>query len=204
MIKNYLLIIAIFFLYSCESLNNSDRVKSRYSNVESLNDLIDQKNITEEESSIEDAINGDLARKVKLKNDKYQGYYKVGKPYKIYGITYTPKNFANLEQTGVASWYGDAFHGKKTANGEIYNKGDMTAAHRTLPMPSLVKVTNLANNKHVIVRVSDRGPFAKNRIIDLSQRAAEVLEYKNKGVTAVKVELLKEETEEFLIELGLK
>ena len=71
MIKNYLLIIAIFFLYSCESLNNSDRVKSRYSNVESLNDLIDQKNITEEESSIEDAINGDLARKVKLKNDKY-------------------------------------------------------------------------------------------------------------------------------------
>ena len=192
------------FLFSCESSTQSYRVKSKYSQVESMDELIDQEIIAEEKNPIEDAIDGTLAKKVNYKNGKYSGYYKIGRPYKIYGITYKPKDYAQLEQTGVASWYGDQFHGKKTANGEIYNKGDMTAAHRTLPMPSLVRVTNLANDKHVIVRVNDRGPFAKNRIIDLSQRAAEVLEYKNKGVTAVKVELLVEETQEFLKELHLK
>ena len=115
MIKNYLLIIALFFLYSCESINNYDRVKSRYSNVESLDDLIDQEGLSQEEESLEAAINGDLAKKVHYKNGKYEGYYKVGKPYKIYGIKYTPKNYSQLDQTGVASWYGDAFHGKKTS-----------------------------------------------------------------------------------------
>lgn len=206
MTKQNIIIIAIFFIISCESNNDFKRVKSHYSNVKSIDDLIEKEEIIEnkEDTSIDDAINGNLAKQVKFKDNKYEGYYKVGKPYKIYGITYKPKDFAQLEQTGVASWYGDQFQGKLTANGEIYDKGDMTAAHRTLPMPSLVRVTNLANDKYVIVRVSDRGPFAKNRIIDLSQRAAEILEYKNKGVTAVKVELLKEETEEFLKELNLK
>lgn len=198
------LIIITFLLFSCESSNDFSRVKSRYSNVKPLDEILTTENIIDEEDNIKQAIDGTLARKVVFKNGKYQGYYKVGLPYKIYGIRYVPQNYEELSQTGVASWYGDQFHGKKTANGEIYNKGDMTAAHRTLPMPSLVRVTNLANNKFVIVRVNDRGPFAKNRIIDLSQRAAEILEYKNKGVTAVKVELLKEETREFHKEIGLK
>ncbi|MBL6664488.1 MAG: septal ring lytic transglycosylase RlpA family protein [Rickettsiales bacterium] len=201
--NKYLLLILPIIIFSCESNTDFDRVKSRYSNIETVGELIEQEEI-DETSTIQDALDGTLAKQVKFKNGKYRGYYKIGKPYQIYGITYTPKDFEELEQTGVASWYGDAFHGKKTANGEIYNKGDMTAAHRTLPMPSLVRVTNLANDKSVIVRVNDRGPFAKNRIIDLSQKAAEILEYKNKGVTAIKVELLKEDTEELLKELGLK
>lgn len=202
--NKYIILIIAIILYSCESSNDFARVKSRYSNIKTLGDFLEKAEIESETFSEEDAINGTIAKQVKLKNGKYPGYYKIGKPYQIFGITYTPKNFEELEQTGVASWYGDDFHGKKTANGEIYNMGDMTAAHRTLPLPSLVRVTNLANNKQVIVRVNDRGPFAKNRIIDLSQRAAEILEYKNKGVTAVKLELLKDETQEFLTEIGLK
>jgi rare lipoprotein A (peptidoglycan hydrolase) len=139
-----------------------------------------------------------------IDDGKYTGRYKVGKPYKIRNITYEPKKYDNFEEVGTASWYGDAFHGKQTANGEIYHMGDMTAAHPTLPLPSMVKVTNLGNNKTVIVRVNDRGPFAKNRIIDLSQRAARELDYKNKGTANVKVELLPKETEELLTKLNLK
>jgi rare lipoprotein A (peptidoglycan hydrolase) len=135
---------------------------------------------------------------------KYRGYFKIGKPYDIYGITYFPQNYDNFEQVGVASWYGAAFHGKETANGEIYNSGDMTAAHRTLPLPSIARVTNLQNGKSVIVRVNDRGPFAKSRVIDLSEKAAETLKYKHHGVTDVKVELLRDETDKLLVTLNLK
>ncbi len=129
-----------------------------------------------------------------IKDGKYVGYYKVGKPYKIDGITYYPQENDNYSEVGQASWYGKDFDGKMTANGEIYDLSLMTAAHRTLPMPSIVKVTNLENSKSVIVRVNDRGPFAKNRIIDMSKRAATILDYKDKGVIMVKVELLKDET----------
>jgi rare lipoprotein A len=135
---------------------------------------------------------------------KYTGYYKIGNPYKIDGISYYPKEYDEYEETGIASWYGDEFVGKKTANDEIYNSGDITAAHRTLPMPSLARVTNLKNGKSLVVRINDRGPFAKERIIDLSQRAAEILGYKKNGTTEVKVELLKEETQEMLKQLKLK
>lgn len=129
-----------------------------------------------------------------MKNGKYVGYYKVGAPYKIDGIKYFPQEYGNYEEVGMASWYGKDFDGKMTANGEIYDLSHMTAAHRTLPMPSVVKVTNLENSKSVIVRVNDRGPFAKNRIIDMSKKAAQMLDYKDKGVIMVKVELLKDET----------
>ncbi len=129
-----------------------------------------------------------------IKNGKYVGYYKVGAPYKIDGIKYFPQEYGSYEEVGMASWYGKDFDGKMTANGEIYDLSHMTAAHRTLPMPSVVKVTNLKNSKSVIVRVNDRGPFAKNRIIDMSKKAAQMLDYKDKGVIMVKVELLKKET----------
>lgn len=135
---------------------------------------------------------------------KYMGHYKIGKPYEIEDIIYHPQEYDDYEEIGVASWYGEKFDGKLTANGEIYNLYSMTAAHRTLPLPSIVKVTNMENGKKTIVRVNDRGPFAKNRIIDLSKRAAEMLEYKDKGVTIVKVELLTQETEKLHKKLKIK
>ena len=135
---------------------------------------------------------------------KYYGYYKIGNPYVIDGRTYIPQEYESYEETGVASWYGEEFDGKRTANDEVYNLNDITAAHRTLPLPSLVRVTNLNNGKTLVVRVNDRGPFAKERIIDLSQKSADLLGYKNHGTTRVKIEFLKEESEEMLATLGLK
>lgn len=118
------------------------------------------------------------------------GNYKIGKPYKIADNWYYPKEEFNYDQTGLASWYGDKFHGKRTANGEIYDQMQMTAAHKTLPMPVMARVTNLENGKQVVVRINDRGPFVRGRIIDLSTRAAEVLGFKNAGVAKVRVEYL--------------
>lgn len=122
------------------------------------------------------------------------GYYKVGNTYTVMGQTYTPKEDYSYSETGIASWYGDDFHDKRTANGETYNMHAITAAHRTLPLPSIVRVTNLENGKSIIARVNDRGPYVKNRIIDVSQKGAELLGYKNKGTAKVKVEILKDES----------
>jgi rare lipoprotein A len=123
-----------------------------------------------------------------------QGNFKVGKPYSIQGTTYHPKETYEYVESGIASWYGPGFHGKKTASGEIYHQGELTAAHRTLQMPSLVRVTNLSNGRSVIVRVNDRGPFAKGRIIDVSERAAQLLDMVRAGTAKVKVEMLPEES----------
>lgn len=118
-------------------------------------------------------------------------HFKIGNPYQIEGVTYVPKIEPNYIEEGVASWYGEEFHGRKTANGEVFDKHSMTAAHRTLPLPSYVVVENLENGKKVTVRVNDRGPFAKNRIIDMSMEAAEKLGFKEKGTAKVKVTYLK-------------
>lgn len=123
-----------------------------------------------------------------------EGTYKIGNPYRISGIWYTPKEDYGYAETGTASWYGADFHNGVTANGEKYDMDAMTAAHRTLPLPSVVKVTNLSNGKSVILRVNDRGPFAKNRIIDVSRKAAQQLNFINQGTTKVKVEVLPEES----------
>ena len=122
------------------------------------------------------------------------GIYKVGNPYTVLGQSYTPKEDYDYEETGIASWYGDDFHNKRTANGETYDMRAVTAAHRTLPLPSIVRVTNLENGKSIIARVNDRGPYVKNRIIDLSEKGAELLGYKNKGTARVKVEILERES----------
>jgi len=117
------------------------------------------------------------------------GYVKTGKPYKVDGQWYYPLKTADgYDQTGVASWYGRQFHGRKTANGERYDMYTMSAAHKTLPLPSMVRVTNLDNGRSVIVRVNDRGPFVKNRIIDLSYAAAKALGYNTKGTAHVRVQ----------------
>ena len=102
------------------------------------------------------------------------GVYKVGKPYQIDNVWYYPHEQPDYDETGIASWYGPTFYGKHTADGEIYDGDALTAAHRTLPMPVNVRVTNLENGKSIVVRVNDRGPYARGRIIDLSRRAAEL------------------------------
>ncbi len=127
---------------------------------------------------------------------KSKGYFKVGSSYKIKGKRYYPAESYNLTETGTASWYGPGFHGKQTANGEIFNKHELTAAHRTLQLPSIIKVTNLGNGRSVILRVNDRGPFAHNRILDVSERAAVVLGFKDKGVAKIRLEVLADASKE--------
>ena len=123
--------------------------------------------------------------------------YKIGTPYKINGKWYYPAVDYDYEEIGIASWYGPGFHGKQTANGEIFDQNKVSAAHRTLPMPSIVRVTNLDNGKVLPkVRVNDRGPFAGNRIIDLSKKAAQELGFVNTGIAKVKVEILENESRE--------
>ncbi len=130
----------------------------------------------------------------KVEAPQSMGRYKIGDPYEIDGVWYYPRVDYDYAETGIASWYGPGFHGKRTANGELYNQHAMTAAHRTLPMPSVVRVTNLANGHSVKVRVNDRGPFARNRIIDLSYQAATLLGFVPQGTAKVRVEILAEES----------
>ena len=118
------------------------------------------------------------------------GHYKLGKPYQINDVWYYPKEDSNYNKVGVASWYGDYFHGRLTANGEYFDMNTMSAAHPTLPLPSYVRVINLENNKQIVVRVNDRGPFKNNRIIDLSKKAAESLDIVNKGTAKVRVQYI--------------
>ena len=118
------------------------------------------------------------------------GIYKIGKPYQIAGVWYYPKEDDHYDHTGIASWYGPQFHGKSTANGESFNQEALTAAHPTLPMPTLVRVTNLENGRSLVVRVNDRGPFVAGREIDLSRKAAELLGYLRQGTARVRVQYL--------------
>ena len=116
------------------------------------------------------------------------GTYRVGKPYTVAGRIYVPEEDPTYREEGMASWYGDDFHGRLTANGEVFDMTSLTAAHPTLPMPCYARVTNLGNGKSLIVRVNDRGPYHGNRLIDVSNKAAELLEFKGNGVARVRVE----------------
>ena len=118
------------------------------------------------------------------------GRYKVGAPYVIEGVTYTPQEEFNHVETGTASWYGPGFHGKSTANGEQYDQSDRTAAHRTLQMPSVVRVTNLDNGQSTTVRINDRGPYARSRILDVSRATAETLGMIGKGTARIRIDQL--------------
>jgi rare lipoprotein A len=119
-----------------------------------------------------------------------QGTYKVGDPYEIDGVWYYPHEDWSYDQTGIASWYGEDFHGKFTANGEIFDLNALTAAHKTLPMPCVVQVTNLENGRSIQLRVNDRGPYVAGRIIDVSRRAAQLLGFEAQGTAKVRVKLL--------------
>jgi rare lipoprotein A len=116
------------------------------------------------------------------------GVYRVGQPYQIGGVWYYPREQPDYDETGIASWYGPGFYGKLTADGELYTAQDLTGAHKTLPMPVNVRVTNLENGRSLVVRVNDRGPFAAGRIIDLSERAARLLGFYEKGTARVRVQ----------------
>lgn len=116
------------------------------------------------------------------------GRYMVGKPYKIAGKWYRPKLDTDYDKVGLASWYGPTFHGRMTANGEIFDKNALTAAHTTMPLPSYARVTNVKNGRSLIVRVNDRGPFHGNRVIDLSSRVADMLDFKSNGTAKVRVQ----------------
>jgi rare lipoprotein A len=116
------------------------------------------------------------------------GTYRVGEPYVVGGRTYVPQYNPHYKAVGLASWYGDDFHGRYTANGEIFDLNGISAAHPTMPLPSYARVTNLANGRSLIVRVNDRGPYAHDRIIDLSMRAAHLLGFYSRGTAWVRVE----------------
>lgn len=120
--------------------------------------------------------------------------YKVGAPYTIKGVTYYPKVDYSYDEVGTASWYGEAFDGQYTANGEVYDLNLVTAAHRTLPLPSIVEVVNLQNNRAMRVRVNDRGPFVDGRILDVSRRVAQLLGFERSGTARVRVRVIKEES----------
>ena len=116
--------------------------------------------------------------------------YKVGEPYEIGGVWYYPREQPDYDETGIASWYGADFHGNLTADGEVFDRNGVTAAHTTLPMPTNVRVTNLENGRSLVVRVNDRGPFINGRVIDLSEHAADLLGFKTSGLARVRVTYL--------------
>ncbi len=137
-----------------------------------------------------------LVKQVPMPSDlpKSKGSFKVGSPYKIKGRTYYPEERYNYVEKGIASWYGPNFHGKFTANGEVYNQYELTAAHKTLQMPSIIRVTNLENGRSLILRVNDRGPYSRSRILDVSKRAAELLGFKKQGTARIKLQVLEKES----------
>jgi len=123
-----------------------------------------------------------------------QPSYKVGAAYQINGKWYRPRVDYGYDETGLASWYGEAFDGKATANGEIFNLNELSAAHKTLPLPSVVEVSNMRNGRTLRLRVNDRGPYVDSRIIDVSRRAAQLLGFEMAGTTPVRVRILKDES----------
>lgn len=142
--------------------------------------------------------------KVNCERPKAVGRYKVGEPYKVAGIVYRPVESWDYDARGRASWYGAGFHGKQTANGEVFDQDALTAAHQTLPLPSVVRVTNLENGRSLVLRVNDRGPFVAGRILDVSRKAARLLKFHDKGVTQVRVQVLEKESRAAAAEAGWK
>ena len=163
----YFLIILFLFLTACSELNLANHLTKKIIRANKENNIDNN-----------------------IKSKSIKPIYKIGNPYFINGIKYTPKEEKNYIEEGIASWYGPNFDGKQTANGEIFNQYDISAAHKTLPLPSLLRVTNLENGRQVIVRVNDRGPFVGNRIIDLSFKSAQILGVIEKGSANVRLELI--------------
>ena len=141
---------------------------------------------------VKTVINNDKPESLEKKNELKvsKGHYKIGQPYIVNNVRYTPKLVSSYNKNGIASWYGPKVDKKPTANGEIFDQNKISAAHKTLPLPSIVKVTNLTNSRYLFIRVNDRGPFVNDRIIDLSKQAAIELNIFSKGVEDVNVKLI--------------
>lgn len=167
--------IAVFAVSACTNTKKAEKAPAHINN---------ETKFSSKEFGVEGSPRVTTSKRVK----KGGGRYQVGKPYTIRGKKYYPRLDPNYSKVGMASWYGPNFHGRLTANGEIYDQYSLSAAHPTMPLPSYARVTNLKNNSSVIVRVNDRGPFAHGRIIDLSARASELLDFQSAGVAKVKVE----------------
>ena len=133
-------------------------------------------------------------KRVGKSNQGTIGNYKIGNPYQIKGVWYYPSEDFDYDETGIASWYGSKFHGRKTANGEAYDMNGVSAAHKTLPLPTIVRVTNLENGRSLKLRINDRGPYAHGRIIDLSRRASQLLGFQKQGTARVRVAVLSDES----------
>jgi rare lipoprotein A len=131
-----------------------------------------------------------------------RGDYKVGDPYQINGEWYRPAENPEYDEVGVASWYGEAFHGRPTANGSTYDMNALTAAHKTLPMPSMVHVTNLENGRSLTLTVNDRGPFVPGRVIDVSRRASQLLGFHDEGTAQVRVRAVRDAAPAPLIQVA--
>ena len=138
--------------------------------------------------------NNNISKAVKNNIITPQPRYKIGDPYEVADNWYYPERDLRYDETGIASWYGDEFAGRLTANGEIFDPTLVSAAHKTLPMPSVVRVTNLENGKSLVVRLNDRGPFVAGRIIDLSREAARRLGFLKTGIARVRVQILTEQS----------
>lgn len=134
---------------------------------------------------------------------KPRGHYKIGEPYRIKGVLYVPKVDYDYEETGNASWYGGAFHNRLTSNGERFDQNALSAAHQTLPLPSMVRVTNLDNGRSLTLRVNDRGPFVAGRILDVSKKAAKLLGFHGRGTARVRVTVLEKESRALAAKYGV-
>ena len=193
LIKLLYFLSTIFLITSCTDMGRilEIAVKDEINNLNSKSEIpLTSKEVN---TSISKSTIGKKDAVVSLKVSP-KPIYKIGDPYEIKNIWYYPKRDLSYNETGIASWYGDKFHGKLTANGEIFNKNSISAAHKTLPMPSMVRVTNLDNGNILNVRINDRGPYIHGRIIDLSERAAELLGFKDVGIARVKVNILVEKS----------
>ena len=149
--------------------------------------------ISEEQMMLELGLFGQNDSVKKVKSTKPNGvapWQKIGSPYQVNGTWYIPAFEGEYDETGMASWYGEDFNGKATANGEIFDMNEVSIAHPTLPMPSMVEIINLENGRSIIARVNDRGPFVDGRLIDVSKRAAELLGFKAKGKAKVRVKYI--------------
>lgn len=173
-------------LTSCMGAKTPDRPSESVSNVPLTEHISNETKFTSKDFGVKGSPRITSVKRPR----KGGGRYQIGKPYKVKGKWYRPKEDKHLKQVGMASWYGPNFHGRLTANGEIYDQYGLSAAHPTMPLPSYARVTNLENGRRVTVRVNDRGPYAHGRVIDLSAKAATLLGYRKRGVAKVKVEYL--------------
>ena len=188
--------ILVFILSSCSDFGGivEIAVKDVVNNPLDSKEIIQSVDNTNMATSYKEKITENNTNIQTLSKAVANPRYKIGNPYEIKNIWYYPKRDLTYEETGIASWYGKEFHGKLTANGEIFNKDIISAAHKTLPMPSMVRVTNLDNGNVLNVRINDRGPYIHGRIIDLSEKAADLLGFKDVGIARVKVKILVEKS----------